>query len=269
MAIKAVISDMDGTLIGYNTSYDPSVIPLISQLKEKGIYFSVATGNACLGVIERYVKELNVSPLNIFNGGGVIRNYITGDVPWLQTIGSSSVTYIARLLHERGYIFSIETKDDAFMTTRITTPAYVEYSPHLFHFEEIPDKVVKILLQCGVNKLSENAIDELRTDIVRFCKDVEVMKFHINRWYGLDITSEKSTKHTAALELSKLIGVTREEMVGIGDSYNDYPLFMACGYKIAMGNAPKELKEIADFITPPTSEGGIRIALEHILNKVT
>lgn len=268
MAIKAVISDMDGTLIQYNASYDPAIVPLIADLKEKGIYFSVATGNACLGVIERYVREINASPLNIFNGGGIIRNYITGEVPWIQTIGNSSVSYIARLFYERGLVFSIETKDDAYMTTRISTPAYVEYSPQLFHFEDMPKNVVKILLQCGVNKLTETVVDELRMDIVRFCKDVEVMKFHIDRYWGLDITSEKSTKHTAALELSKMIGVSRAEMVGIGDSYNDYPLFMACGYKIAMGNAPKELKDIADFVTLPTADGGMRQALEHILDRI-
>lgn len=267
MVVKAVISDMDGTLIGYNTSYDPAVVPLISTLKESNIYFSVATGNAYLGVIARYIRELDVSPLNIFNGGGIIRNYITGEVPWSKTIGKSSIEYIARLFYDRGLVFSLETQDEAYMTSHVSTPAYVEYSPLLFHFEQMPKQIVKILLHVGVNKLPENIVDELRSDVMRFCKDVQVMKFHIDRWWGLDITSEKSTKHTAALELAKIIGVTREEMVGIGDSYNDYPLFMACGYKIAMGNAPKELKDVADFVAPPTSDGGMRIALEHILQK--
>jgi len=269
MAIKAVISDMDGTLIGYNTSYDPAVVPLIGQLKEKGVYFSVATGNAYLGVIARYIQELNASPLNIFNGGGIIRNYITGHIPWIQTIGQSSASYIARLFHERGLVFSLETKEDAYMTTQVSSPAYVEYSPLLFHFEDIPNHIVKILLHVGLNKLDEKTVDELRADITRFCKDVQVMKFHIERWWGLDITTEKSTKHTAALELGRLIGVNKDEMVGIGDSYNDYPLFMACNYKIAMGNAPKELLEIADFVAPSTANGGMKIALEHILEKLS
>jgi hydroxymethylpyrimidine pyrophosphatase-like HAD family hydrolase len=34
-----------------------------------------------------------------------------------------------------------------------------------------------------------------------------------------------------------------------------------------MGNAPKELTEIADFVAPSTSDGGMRIALEHTLQK--
>ena len=56
-------------------------------------------------------------------------------------------------------------------------------------------------------------------------------------------------------------------MVGMGDSYNDYPLFTACGYKIAMGNAPDELKEIADFIAPTVENNGTVVALEHLIKK--
>jgi hypothetical protein len=54
--------------------------------------------------------------------------------------------------------------------------------------------------------------------------------------------------------------------VAIGDGHNDYPLFTACGYKIAMGNAPSELKDIADLVVPPTHEGGMKQALEHIIS---
>ncbi len=58
-----------------------------------------------------------------------------------------------------------------------------------------------------------------------------------------------------ATSLSTLI--LRNEIIGVGDSYNDFPLLMACGLKVAMGNAAPELKEIADYIAPTVEEDGV------------
>ena len=46
-------------------------------------------------------------------------------------------------------------------------------------------------------------------------------------------------------------------MIGVGDGYNDFPLLMACGLKVAMGNAVPELKAIADYIAPTVADDGI------------
>ncbi|MEW6610054.1 MAG: HAD hydrolase family protein [Patescibacteria group bacterium] len=40
---------------------------------------------------------------------------------------------------------------------------------------------------------------------------------------------------------------------------------MACGYKVAMGNAVFSLKDIADYIAPPVEEDGAVHVIEKIL----
>ena len=45
-------------------------------------------------------------------------------------------------------------------------------------------------------------------------------------------------------------------MIGLGDGYNDIPLLSVCGFKVAMENAPEELKEIADVIVPIVEQDG-------------
>ena len=51
----------------------------------------------------------------------------------------------------------------------------------------------------------------------------------------------------------------------MGDGYNDFPLLMACGLKIAMGNAVPELKAIADFIAPSVEEDGVATVIEKFI----
>jgi len=79
------------------------------------------------------------------------------------------------------------------------------------------------------------------------------------------ITSPIATKLHSVLEITKLIGVTPEETIGIGDGYNDYPLLSACGLKIAMGNAVPELKAIADFVAPSVEDDGVATVIEKFI----
>ena len=83
---------------------------------------------------------------------------------------------------------------------------------------------------------------------------------------GIDINDGGAGKHLALLEYLKLSGLDSADVLGVGDSYNDYPLLSASGIKVAMGNAPKELTEIADYVVGTQSENGmldvIKIALK-------
>lgn len=58
-------------------------------------------------------------------------------------------------------------------------------------------------------------------------------------------------------------------MIGVGDGYNDFPLLMSCGLKIAMGNAIEELKDIADYIAPSVDEDGLaKVIDKYYLNQI-
>lgn len=82
------------------------------------------------------------------------------------------------------------------------------------------------------------------------------------------ITNVDATKQHAILKFLDLVGINQNETIGIGDHYNDYPLLMACGLKVAMGNAVPELKEIADHVAPSVDEDGVANVIERfILNQ--
>ena len=54
-----------------------------------------------------------------------------------------------------------------------------------------------------------------------------------------------------------------EHSIGIGDSLNDTELIKAAAVGIAMGNASKEIKELADYITTDVDKDGIYNAFKH------
>jgi len=266
MTIKAVLTDLDGTLIDFNGLYDKKVPSLIQELKQNNINVSLATGRAYFGDVSRIVKELDLSPLTIVNGGGMIINHMTGEAPWHKPLSDESARYIVDYLIKTNYIFSLETKEDAYMMKIVPTRAYPhDFVVHAFNKADLPKQILKILVHGMANKLPEIEIDKHINNIKDKCKDISVMKFAYKEYFGIDFTSEGATKHTAVLEYAKTLGISPREIIAVGDGFNDYPLFTACGYTIAMGSAPKELKDIADIIVSRSADGGMREALEHII----
>ena len=75
------------------------------------------------------------------------------------------------------------------------------------------------------------------------------------------VTDLSASKGGSLLEVLRLKG-RGAKVIAAGDDENDLSLLKAADVKIAMDHAPKSLKEIADFIAPPTKDCGIIHALQ-------
>lgn len=82
---------------------------------------------------------------------------------------------------------------------------------------------------------------------------------------GLLISHVSATKQHAILKVAEILKINTHEIIGVGDGYNDFPLLMACGLKVAMGNAVPELKEIADYIAPSVDDDGVAWVIEKFI----
>ena len=86
-----------------------------------------------------------------------------------------------------------------------------------------------------------------------------------NGLWAVDFTRWGVDKAAGTRRLAQMIGVDVRDMVAAGDSYNDLPLLQLCGLSIAMGDAPQELKAVADYVAPPAEEDGLAVAIEEFV----
>ena len=75
--------------------------------------------------------------------------------------------------------------------------------------------------------------------------------------FFLEILPKGINKAGALEKMSEIIGISREEMMAFGDSYNDLSMIQYAGLGVAMGNAKDVVKENADFIAKTNDEDGI------------
>ena len=80
----------------------------------------------------------------------------------------------------------------------------------------------------------------------------------------LEILPLESTKGSATRMLLEHYGLNAKQAVAFGDSDVDLDMLQSCGFGVAMGNSPRQVKEAADYVTASNDEEGVYIALNSL-----
>ena len=68
-------------------------------------------------------------------------------------------------------------------------------------------------------------------------------------------------KGEALREVAALHGIAMDDVLAVGDSYNDIPLLRSAGFAVAMGSAPPELRAEADAVVGDVEHDGVAEAI--------
>lgn len=245
MKYKALILDVDRTLtVKDDFVISSKVIESILKAKEK-IHVTVATSRNS-NEIQPIFQQLQLTDPCITNGGSKIINPQTKEVFYEKLLTQEvikSIDILAQKLHLELFV-----DDNDVVVKKRTVSAFTKP------------------LGAFVGPIKE-------TDALSFYEELSRIPFidvkKITAYEGMWVIANHSegTKQHGILELAKLLHINTHEMIGVGDSYNDFPLLMACGLKVAMGNAVSELKEIADYVAPSVEDDGVADVIEKFILK--
>jgi Cof subfamily protein (haloacid dehalogenase superfamily) len=243
---KAIICDIDGTLIPNKEDGMPSkkVIDAVKRASQK-IHFGVATARPYF-LIKHLVKNLNLSGPSIIHGGAQIINLTSGKVLKEQKIAAEDILKVFAITQKMNLVLKIDEETES-----------IEM-PKIWHPHDIFGAYISALTLKRAKSL-EKKLSNIPTISVHL-----VPSWHKGK-ITVDISHASVGKQYAILEIAQILGITTDEIIAVGDGYNDFPLLMACGLKVAMGNAVQELKDIADYIAPSVEEDGIVDVIEKFI----
>lgn len=245
---KALMLDLDGTTIPNRMDGMPSerVTQAIESAK-KVLSVSIVTARPHLWS-KHIAKHLKLNSPYIVDNGAQIIDPKTDSVIWEKPINNK----------DRDLIIEIAKKFKCEVT-------YSDGDSKLLRdTEKVPEKIFNIFFG-GISvyqarKLVEN---------LHHISTISVQK--TPSWKGgnppIIITHAEATKQHGIFEVAKLLNIQTHEIIGVGDGYNDFPLLMASGLKVAMENAVEELKEIADYIAPSVEKDGVAHVIEKFVLK--
>ena len=90
----------------------------------------------------------------------------------------------------------------------------------------------------------------------------------IDSQFSYHLQNNYVNKGTALKRVQKMLGITKENCVGIGDSITDIPLFEQCEYSISVKNSLDIVKKKTDYVTKSERGHGATEAIEYILKEL-
>jgi Cof subfamily protein (haloacid dehalogenase superfamily) len=81
----------------------------------------------------------------------------------------------------------------------------------------------------------------------------------------VDVLNRDCSKGHALERWVRRQGVPREQVMAIGDNYNDIEMLAFAGYPVIMGNASEDLRSRGWTVTLPNDHNGVAAALEPVL----
>lgn len=248
MKYKLLIVDLDDTLtsnLGMPAKeFNPSIYlqKTIKKLFKYRINISLCTGRDKKTALD-VVTKLGLTTPQIIEGGSRIIDHKGKDL-WARYIEKNSALTMIELLRKTESEFSIITDG-------------VEY------FNKIPDIDPKKVTGILWYDLDHQKLKQLKQKLLDHQVAIQINQDRIGN--TVYVTHLKGTKAYGIKELLKILGVKKEETIGIGDGNNDKNLLLNCGFKVAMGNAVEEIKSIADYITSSVDDDGVADAIDKII----
>jgi Cof subfamily protein (haloacid dehalogenase superfamily) len=260
-----IMSDIDGTLIDQDGTIPPRNREAIARFQARGGRFGIATGRSPTWTAA-FARQVGVNlPCVCFNGASLYdfeRDRSLMDEP----LPDSAKAY-AEILREIPFpVGMIAMTRDSYkniseeyaLVEDLLRRRQVTFTSAM-DWREITEPWYTILLLLPDGRYEDTMAfleaQKSRFPGVRFTMSggnfMEMIPAHISKGYALEI-------------LMAQLGLRREQLVCIGDFYNDLEMIELAGIGAATAEAPAEIRAAADLITGSYTQGAVADLIEYL-----
>ena len=261
--ISLVISDVDGTLIDRHKVLTEQTLAAVAKLQQAKIRFAITSARPPFG-LKNIVNTLKLQqPFGSFNGGTIL----TPDWEIIDRTPLPPQTIPDLISTIESYGLDVWLNSDRHWYLKNLHGVHVAHHRDSLQFEptvinsygDIEAEICKIV---GVGA-DFTAVAQCEAAIQQeFGTRLSATR---SQAYYLDVTHPDANKGMVVKKLARLLAIPQEEIVTIGDNYNDILMFEQSGISIAMGNASQEVRQKATFVTATNNEEGFAKAIENIV----
>ncbi len=272
--IRLLVLDIDGTLAGVSNQINAPVIEAIRAVQQRGVAVAIATGRMYQSALRFYQTVGSTLPLLAYQGAFIKdpnTQKLHRHTPLPRQLALELLTYLAPMEANNDLSIHLYIDDQLHVRAVIDdTAAYAERSgirpvaagdlAALLKGNVAIETTKLLTLSNNLGLLSDILSDlgqRYPTDDLYLTRSVE---------YFVEATHPKANKGEAVRFLAEdLLGLTRDQVMTIGDNYNDLEMLRYAGIGVAMGDAPEPVKQGADWVAPGVEADGVAAALREFL----
>ena len=275
--VRLLVLDIDGTIVDKSNLVRDSVAQAIHSAQRRGVAVALATGRLYQTSLPAYDSIGSTLPLICYEGA-LIREPKTGFVHHHCPLDRRVLAQVldhTELLSPRGRVsVHFHVQDEIYVSN--LNGASVNYFARSTDFarskvEPIVVSDLRQLLSQSTTKVmvwSDDAHAIERLSIGLKSSDCRTQVRQDESMTSLEAFHRTVNKRLAVSYLAEgIMGLRPENVMAIGDDFNDIEMLRYAGIGVAMGNAPPAVKASADWVTTTVEEDGVAAAVEKwILN---
>lgn len=272
--IKMVAFDLDGTLLDSEKRISDYTREVLTKAIEQGIVVIPATGRPIIGLPEE-VRTFPGIKYAVTSNGARIVNVETDETVFESSLSVETAVKVLEVLADY----------DCHREIIIDTSYYANEDTleliHDYHRQRSLGEYTQ-RTRIPVADVKQKALEtgkpiEKVHGVFKHDEELLAAKERLDQIEGIvaanavgnnwEVNRIGTDKGNALLDLGKILGIEKDEIMAFGDGMNDFAMIEKVGTGVVMANGEDELKAIADYICETNDEHGVAKTIERFVLK--
>jgi Cof subfamily protein (haloacid dehalogenase superfamily) len=256
MIYRMLALNIDGSIVNENGKIAKETKEAIEYVQNKGVQVTLVTSRNFASA-RKVAKALKVEGPIITHGGAYIA--AERDQPLYVRKISENITYEItqflegfssqiQLSHEKQSIVG-KANNQSKMTSKLSW----ERDSRFLYSKQYVNIVSEHLLENPLAVPKISVLLEHREDLWDIAAAIKGMYEEVEAVptseHTLDIVPKGVSKLRGLMYLSERLGIKKEQIIMVGSGIDDVDAIRCCGLGVAMGEAPREVRAHADWVT--------------------
>ena len=279
-----IVSDLDGTFLDSSHEVIEENVQAFKRAQDQGVEIVIASGRNYGNVLTLF-ENTGLKPHIISNNGAFVYNK---DGKLIKGVGLDKrhVRDALHWLEEHNYFYTLCTDHSVYMPTNTEEILLSDFANATNFVKEMTPETLRegidLFLNLGsgvfiddfheiiAQDLTFGNISAISIDHDKLCEGRE----YFGNYAGMSMTIAGNnifemihpsvSKGNALEHLTAHVGIALEDVMAVGDNYNDISMLEKVGASVAVGNAEDEVKEICKYQSLSNDERGVA----HIIHKM-
>ncbi|MFQ6121634.1 MAG: Cof-type HAD-IIB family hydrolase [Dehalococcoidales bacterium] len=266
---KLLVVDIDGTLLNGYGNISAEDKKALTKVQHTGVQVSLSTGRGIKASL-RIIDQLSLDSYHIFFDGALVGSPNQGKEVYVQPLGKVVLRQMIEFAHQQDINLELYSATHYFVERESwSTNAQRQFfgiQPTMVDFTKLWqwERIIKGSLVTTNPQEAAKARDFCR----HFGDSLHFSRARTPAYPGVEfinVLAPEVSKGKALEALASHLGVALTEVIAVGDGTNDIPLLASAGLAVAMGNAPEEVKAVADYVTLDVDHSGLAAAIKKFL----
>ncbi|MBV9609031.1 MAG: HAD family phosphatase [Acidobacteria bacterium] len=273
--IRLLAIDIDGTLLDTSFQVSQENIAALRRAHEAGVEILLVTGRRHAFAMP--IAQLLGFEIWLISSNGAITRSSTGEMFHRDLLPVSTALEVCRAMDAyRGHMvftfdregkgaLALERVDQLTNSIQRWLEKNMQYVEVIVPIEDclVTDPVQAMF--CGTIATMMCAEEQLR--VADLAEKITVLKtrYDFRDLSIVDVLNAGCSKGHAVERWARHRGIERNQVMAIGDNFNDIEMLEFAGVPVIMGNASDELKQSGWMVTRSNNENGVAAAVEQLI----